>query len=255
MYECLWNNENSASGEGGEGVVDFTAKGILKRLKSELKNEDTKIEGSFSMDNLQAVSEEIARLYTMRMVPLINTLTDKEDDMGTSGNERHYERWAKEATDEEGNIIAGSARVYSPRDGTGFVYISILTVEAKPPTEEQVGIVQSYIDTKRPVGADPIVSAAEGIEIIVQCDVHKVAGYTKETVKSQIKSVIEAYLTQIAFQREKVILNYYTVSNKIDSIESVKEIVDLTIDGEKDSISTDYDKYFTLKELNINVIE
>lgn len=235
--------------------MDFTAKGILKRLKSELKNEDTKMEGSFSMDNLQAVSEEIARLYTMRMVPLINTLTDKEDDMGTSGNERHYERWAKEATDEEGNIIAGSARVYSPRDGTGLVYISILTVEAKPPTEEQVEIVQSYINTKRPVGADPIVSAAEGVEVIIQCDIRKVAGYTKETVESQIRTVIAEYLAQIAFQRGTTVLNYYTVSNKIDRTDGVKEIVLLTVNGEQDSISTEYNKYFTLKELNINVIE
>ena len=78
--------------------MDFSAEGILARMKAALKNEDTKMEGSFSMDNLQAVAEELARLDAMRIVPLMNTLTDKEEDMGTSGNERHYVRWAKEAT-------------------------------------------------------------------------------------------------------------------------------------------------------------
>ena len=72
--------------------MDFSAEGILERMKASLRNEDTKMEGSFSMDNLQAVSEELARFDSMRIIPLMNTLTDKEDDMGTSGNERHYDR-------------------------------------------------------------------------------------------------------------------------------------------------------------------
>ena len=100
--------------------MDFSAEGILARMKAALKNEDTKMEGSFSMDNLQAVAEELARLDAMRIVPLMNTLTDKEEDMGTSGNERHYVRWAKEATDAEGNVIVGNAKVDTPRDGTGL---------------------------------------------------------------------------------------------------------------------------------------
>lgn len=106
--------------------MDFSAEGILARMKAALKNEDTKMEGSFSMDNLQAVAEELARLDAMRIVPLMNTLTDKEEDMGTSGNERHYVRWAKEATDAEGNVIVGNAKVDTPRDGTGLVSIAIL---------------------------------------------------------------------------------------------------------------------------------
>ena len=36
--------------------MDFSAEGILARMKAALKNEDTKMEGSFSMDNLQAVA-------------------------------------------------------------------------------------------------------------------------------------------------------------------------------------------------------
>ena len=127
--------------------MDFSAEGILARMKAALKNEDTKMEGSFSMDNLQAVAEEaLPGLDAMKdCFPLMNTLTDKEEDMGTSGNERHYVRWAKEATDAEGNVIVGNAKVDTPRDGTGLVSIAILTVDAKPPTEEQIAFVQEYI--------------------------------------------------------------------------------------------------------------
>lgn len=235
--------------------MDFSAEGILERMKSALKNEDTKIEGSFSMDNLQAVAEEIARMDAMRIVPLMNTLTDKEEDMGTSGNERHYVRWAKEARDAEGRAIVGNAKVNAPRDGTGFVSIAILTVDAKPPTEEQIRLVQGYIDTMRPVGAEPVVSAAEGVAVTIAVEVVKEAGYTAETIKSQIRKDLEVYFTEIAFQSGVAALNYYKISSIISDVHGVKTVENLVVNGKKDSITAEYDKYFKLEELVINVIE
>lgn len=235
--------------------MDFTAEGILARMKAALKNEDTKMEGSFSMDNLQAVSEELARFDAMRIVPLMNTLTDKEEDMGTSGNERHYVRWAKEATDADGKVIVGNAKVDTPRDGTGFVSIAILTADAKPPTEQQIRIVQEYINSMRPVGADPVVSSAESIPVTILCTVAKAAGYTDETVKIQIKNDVEKYFTQIAFQSGTVALNYYKISNIISGVDGVKEVESLKVNGSQDSIIAEYNKYFMLEELIINVTE
>ena len=235
--------------------MDFSAEGILERMKAALKNEDTKMEGSFSMDNLQAVSEELARFDSMRIVPLMNTLTDKEDDMGTSGNERHYVRWAKEATDENGNAIVGNAKVDTPRDGTGLVSVAILTVDAKPPTAEQIKIVQEYINSMRPVGANPVVSAAEGIQVSIICSIVKMSGYTEETVKTQIRSAVENYFTQIAFQSGTVSLNYYKISNIISGVDGVKEVGSLKVNGAQDSIIAEYNKYFALQELIVNVTE
>lgn len=235
--------------------MDFSAEGILARMKAALKNEDTKMEGSFSMDNLQAVSEELARFNEMRVVPLMNTLADKEDDMGTSGNEKHYVRWAKEAVDGSGKLIVGNAKVDAPRDGTGFVSIAVLTTEAKPPTEEQIRFVQEYINGKRPVGADPVVSAAEGISVSILCSVTKISGYTAETVRAQIRNDIEKYFSQIAFQSGTVSLNYYKISNIIGGTAGVKELENLKVNGTQDSIRAEYNKYFTLEELIINVTE
>lgn len=236
--------------------MDFSAEGILARMKADLKNEDTKIEGSFSMDNLQAVAEELARFNAMRIIPLMASLTDKEDDMGTSGNEKHYVRWAKEATDAGGKRIVGNAKVNSLRDGTGLVSIAILTREAKPPSEEQIAIVQEYINGHRPVGANPIVSAAEEIEAVVACKVKILPGYTEETVLENIRKALQIYFTEIAFQAGIISLNYYTISNIIsDKSDGVSLLEDLTVNGRQESITAEYNRYFSLKEVQVNVIE
>lgn len=233
--------------------MDFSAEGILERMKASLKNEDTKMEGSFSMDNLQAVSEELARIDAMRIVPLLNTLTDKEEDMGTSGNERHYVRWAKEAVDGNGKRIVGNAKVNAPRDGTGVVSIAILTVEAKPPTALQIQCVQEYIDSMRPIGANPVVLAAEGIPIAITISAKGNIGYLESVIKKQITAAIEEYFARIAFESEMVSLNYYTLCNLVNT-EGVKELENLEVNGGKDSIAAEYNKYFSLEELVINVV-
>jgi uncharacterized phage protein gp47/JayE len=235
--------------------MDFSAEGILARMKADLKNEDTKVEGSFSMDNLQAVSEELARINTMRIAPLMSTLTEKEDNIATSGNEKHYEQWAKEAVDSEGRQIAGNARARGVRDGTGLVSIAILTTDAQPPTEEQIAIVQEYIDGQRPVGADPVVYAATEVDVSITCSIKKESGYSDESVTQSITKGLQEHITSIAFQTGESVLNFYTVSNIINKSEGVSELVSLTINGDRETIAVEYDRYFVLKEVNVSVIE
>lgn len=235
--------------------MDFSAQGILARMRSNLKNEDTKLEGSFSMDNLQAVSEELARINAMLVVPLATTLEERESDIGTSGNERHYVQWAKEAKNSKGERVAGNAKVDCPRDGTGNVYIAIVSANALKATEEEVKIVQDYINTKRPVGANPIVSAAEGIRIQISCNIKIKAGYTLETIKAQMRNDIQQYFIEIAFQSGIISLNYFNICNLISAVAGIKELEDMTINGKKESITADYNKYFSFEELIINVTE
>lgn len=235
--------------------MDFTAEGILARMKRDLKNEDSRIEGSFTMDNLQAVSEELARFNAMRIIPLQEEISIQGRDMGTSGNERHYIKWAKEATDAQGRRVAGNAKVSSPRDGTGNVYIAIVSTSAQAPTEEEIAIVQEYINTKRPVGANPVVSAAEGIDINIACEVHKASGYTVETIKSRIRADIQEHFLEIAFLSGTITLNFYKISNIISDVEGVAGLLDVTINGQKDSITADYNRFFSLKGVAVSVTE
>ena len=69
--------------------LEWNASDILARLKAGLKNEDTRIEGSFSMDNMQAVSEELARYNSMLIKPLWDEIDLRIDEIITSGNENH----------------------------------------------------------------------------------------------------------------------------------------------------------------------
>lgn len=50
--------------------MEFTSDAILKRMMDCLKNPVSKIEGSFTMDNLQAVSQELARIFMMEIQPI-----------------------------------------------------------------------------------------------------------------------------------------------------------------------------------------
>ena len=70
--------------------MDWTAADILARMKADLKNDDSRIEGSFTMDNLQAVSEELARYGSMLIQPLWDEIDLRIDEVITSGNENHY---------------------------------------------------------------------------------------------------------------------------------------------------------------------
>ena len=53
-----------------EETMDFSASAVLKRMRDSLQNPVNKIEGGFSMDNLQAVAEEMARMDAMEVKPI-----------------------------------------------------------------------------------------------------------------------------------------------------------------------------------------
>ena len=53
-----------------EAEMDFSATAVLQRMRDSLKNPANKMEGGFCMDNLQAVSEEMARMDMMEVQPI-----------------------------------------------------------------------------------------------------------------------------------------------------------------------------------------
>lgn len=229
--------------------MDFTASGILERMKQELKNEDSRIEGSFTMDNLQAVSEELARFNAMLIDPLKQEIADRKDETVTSGNERHYVQWAKEVVDENNKKVVGNARAYGLRDGSGVVYVALISMSADAPSESIVQLVEAYIQTKRPVGAIPIIVAASAIDIHISGEIEIRDGYDLETITAQAKTSIEQYFTEMAFKKNTTALNYHRIGIIISEIAGVSEITDYTLNGGEESIVAGYDEYFSLKGL------
>lgn len=233
--------------------MEFTATEILARLKTGLKNEDTRIEGSFSMDNLQAVAEELARYNSMLIKPLWDEIDLRIEEVITSGNENHYVFWAKQVEDAAGNKVIGNARAYGVRDGSGAVYLSLITPEATSPTEEVVALVEQYILTQRPVGAQPIISAAEAVDVTINGVVQLADGANLDSIRTQAQSDVKRYLADIAFSgKGDISLNYHRIGIILGAIQGVKDIIDYTVNGGEESISATFSQFFTLKGLTLN---
>lgn len=232
--------------------MEFTAAEILARMKAGLKNNDTRIEGSFSMDNLQAVAEELARYNSMLIKPLWDEIDLKIEEVVTSGNENHYVFWAKQVKDTAGNRIIGNARAYGVRDGSGVVYLSLITPEATAPTAEEVKLVEEYIQAQRPVGARPVIRAAEVIGITISGTIQLAEGADVEAIRLQARNDITKYLADVAFGNGDVSLNYHRIGIILGAIQGVKEIIDYTVNGREDSISAFFNQIFVLKGLTLN---
>ena len=233
--------------------LEWDASDILARLKAGLKNEDTRIEGSFTMDNLQAVAEELARYNGMLIQPLWDEIEQRIDEVVTSGNENHYVFWAKQVEDEAGEKVIRNARAYGVRDGSGTVYLALISPEATVPTEEAVELVEGYIDTQRPVGAKPVIVAAEEVEVSVNGIIELQEGANIETIRSQAKEELTAYLAEIALESQgETSLNYYRIGMIIGAVDGVKEIISYTVNSGEESISASYNQFFALKGLTLN---
>lgn len=233
--------------------MEWTAEAILGRLKAGLKNEDSRIEGSFTMDNLQAVAEELARYGSMLVQPLWDEIDMRIDEVVTSGNENHYVFWARQVEDASGNKVVGNARAYGVRDGSGTVYLALISPDASAPAEETVKLVDDYIQAQRPVGARPVVSAAEALEVSVNGVIELQEGADLETIRAQAQSDVKTYLAEIALDsRTDIVLNYYRVGMIIGAVEGVKEIMDYTVNGGEESLNASYSQFFDLKGLTLN---
>ena len=233
--------------------LDFEAVDILARLKAGLKNEDTRIEGSFSMDNLQAVAEELARYNSMLIQPLWDEMERRTDEVVTSGNENHYVFWAKQVEDAEGNRVIGNARAHGVRDGSGIVYLALISPSAGAPTEDVVELVKTYVETQHPVGAKPVINAAEAIEVNINGVIQLHEAASIYAIRAHDQEEVTAYLAEIAFEfRCETSLNYYRIGMLIGAIEGVKEIVGYTVNSGEESLSASYNQFFSLKGLTLN---
>lgn len=64
------------------GFIIYSFESIKARIKSYLENPSSQIEGTFSMDNIGAVSQELARIVTTELLPIPdNVLLDTASDI------------------------------------------------------------------------------------------------------------------------------------------------------------------------------
>lgn len=226
--------------------MEFDAISVCRRMCEDLENPANKLEGGFCMDNLQAVAEEIARLYYQRIVPLKEAIIQSKDELITSGNENHYVYWAMQVPG------VGNARASAVRDGSGLVYVAIITEEAGTPDQDLLNAVARHIEECRPVGAEPHIVAATSRAITVKGTVVLKAGYAIDEVKEVFRQRLVSHLLEIAFSKKKPALSYYKVGNILFEVDGISDVVDYTLNGEHASIAETFDQYFSLEEVSLS---
>lgn len=143
---------------------------IEQRIKHNLKNPTSKIEGTFSMDNVQAVSQELAEIHSVVIEPLMDRmLWDTAsgldlDDLGKDFN--HSRNPAKSA---EGKLLfKGVPKVFIP-EGTMARVDSLLFITTDPGRLDSTGecLITACCTTDGPAGnvpANVITSMVKRIE-------------------------------------------------------------------------------------------
>ena len=149
--------------------------------------------------------------------------------------------------------MIGNARAYGVRDGSGVVYLALLTPDAAAPSEKVVALVRDYVQTQRPVGAKPMIQAAQAVDAVINGVIELQEGADIEIIRSAARAEVEAYLKEIALSgRGETVLNYYRIGMIIGAIEGVKEIVHYTVNGGEESLTASYSQFFALKGLTLN---
>lgn len=160
----------------------------------------------------------------------------------TSGNVYHYMQWAREV------VGVGASKIFPLWQGNNTVQIVIIDDNKLAANQELIERVQNYIDPKghnnktwgtgagqAPIGAYCTVSSATNKKININCTLILKPGYILETLKPLIKTEIQKYLKNIAFQRDSV--SYAVLSSWILQVEGVQEWTSFTINEGYENIS------------------
>lgn len=228
--------------------MQFDLENCLSRMKEALQNPANQLEGGFCMDNLRAVSQEIARFNSMELALVKAKIAEVQESVITAGNENHYVYLAKQVPG------VGNARAKGLRDGSGIVLISVISDSVTAPSPELLDAVSSYLEARRIVGAGLVISAAEGIDVALDATIVLRQGYTLEEVTSEALQNLQTWLTGIAFgQGSNAHLSYAKVGDILFDVPGVGDVLSYTINGGRDNLQGNFNQYFQLKEVELNV--
>lgn len=259
--------------------MDFDFNSILGRIRDRLQSPGSQMEGTWSMDNAQAVAQELAAMDAMEIEVIPNRVLldtaegefldrrgldyaeprlEGESDSAyrdrllqkirnpiTSGNRNHYVYWAKQVQG------VGDAKCVERWDGPGTVKVVILSDTSDVPTDEVVAAVQAHIEEERPVCVEVTVAKAQPLDVVIDITVAMEDGYSLEDLQRAIEDDIRSYLSGIAFSGAQ--LSYYRVGDRIFNADGVGDIIAYTINGGTVSLSTNYEQFFRLQEVSVHV--
>lgn len=258
----------------------FSQNEIYERIKAALSNEVNRIEGSFSMDNISAVSGELAKLYSMEIATIVDQYSldtargeyldrkgvdfnekrnspDEADELYrarilekisrpiTSGNENHYIYWAKQVAN------VGEARCISLWDGAGTVKVVILSDTSDVPDEATLQAVKAHIEANRPVGASVTVVAATPFNLSINATLKLHPEADLVMVQESIKTVVKDYLNSAA-NLNKSYLGYHKIGDLLFNVSDVVDVIGYTINGGAAPLYAKADEFFKVEGVTIN---
>lgn len=117
-----------------------------------------------------------------------DTIAPSNREPPASGNAEHYRYWA---TSVDG---VAHARVFPLWYGNGTLMVVIAGQDGGPVDEGIVARCKEYIETQRPIGANPTVVSASPVEFSIEAEVVVDDTTTKEAVQASLETSVKSYL-------------------------------------------------------------
>ena len=155
---------------------------------------------------------------------LIERYFDKLQKPGKSGNNYHYEEWAKEVSG------VGDVKVFPRFNGPLTMRVVIIDQYGLPASESLVAAVESHITDSMPFGVEELlVEAATPVPLNLTVLLTMADGYTEVEVIQAIKDNIANYLTKNAFKSS--FISYAQIGALIIDTEGVLDYQVLLVNG------------------------
>ncbi len=175
----------------------------------------------------------------------------------TSGNRNHLIYWAKQVSG------VGSAKCLGAEVcGPGKAKVIVLSDTYRAPGDVVLDHVMDHIEEERQIGANIAVVAATPKPVTIDVTIRVANGYAVSDIKQNALKVLQAYTDNVNKEdfdtpprrndeNRKSSISYYRIGDLLFSVDGVADILSYTLNGEIASLSSNYEEYFVLEEVNV----
>ncbi len=188
---------------------------------------------------------------------LLGRIRERVQRPATSGNGYEYRQWALAVPG------VGNVKVVELQEGPGTVGLTLVDSNSLPAAEEICAAVEGHISGLRPIGAQVLVAAPEGVDIAVSASVTLTQGTELAGVQAQLEAGVRDYLADVIAQKYTPVYyapaddkGYTLVYNRILAIllgiRGVENFSALTVNGAAADIPLSAGQVPVLKEVSVS---
>lgn len=231
--------ENTYIKENGKINIEASIAGVIGNVDAETINVI-----SMSIPGINSVinSEPTIGGYNEETdAELLDRYLFKVRNPATSGNKNNYELWAREI---EG---VGGARCIPLWNGNSTVKVVVIDANLNIADETLLNKVRTYLEEKKPIGADLTVVSATPVNVKVAANIY---GSVNE---DEFKEKVDTYFKDIGFNRGYVSIAH--IGKTLLECSGVIDYDNLTLNGEAKNIPLTEEELPILEdEVDFNVI-